>query len=296
MQNSSQSISSRSSCVPASAARFCPTGPCGTTCGSGRRRSARGRTPQGGCANGRRRKGPEDAIDHQAVVLPLAARGRWPAGGPDLFPLGVGQAVSRGGGGHVSLPIQRPKKPVPPIQQKRSDGQVRPRVPEDAEHRLQRPAVHGQRRRRRTRRRSASTAPPIRGPTSSRPRSSGSAAPTSPSALPITTNYVWQARENGGAGHRRRSAHHADGPHLRSVPAGQARPRRRPVQRHPAPDDRERLARSRLHRRTTRSASTRWPSTCKQWTPRRTAEVTGIAERVDPPGGRVVGHGEDAAS
>ena len=38
------------------------------------------------------------------------------------------------------------------------DGQVRPRLPEDAAHRLQRPALHGQRRRPATRRRSASTA------------------------------------------------------------------------------------------------------------------------------------------
>ena len=36
--------------------------------------------------------------------------------------------------------------------------QVRARLPEDAVHRLQRPALHGQRRRRRTRRRSASIA------------------------------------------------------------------------------------------------------------------------------------------
>ena len=79
--------------------------------------------------------------------------------------------------------------------------------------------------------------------------------------------------------HRGRSAHHADGAHLRPVPADQAGPRHRPVQRHPAPDDRERLARPRLHRASTRSASTRWPSMSSEWTPRRTAEVTGIAER-----------------
>ncbi len=62
------------------------------------------------------------------------------------------------------------------------DGQIRPRLPQDAVHRLQRPALHGQRRRRPTRRPSASTAPPTPGPTSSRPRWSGSAAPTSPNA------------------------------------------------------------------------------------------------------------------
>ena len=80
-------------------------------------------------------------------------------------------------------------------------------------------------------------------------------------------------------GHRRRSAHHADRAHLRPVPAGQAGPRHGALQRHPAPDDRERLARSRLHRATTPSASRRSPSTSREWTPRRTAEVTGIAER-----------------
>ena len=46
------------------------------------------------------------------------------------------------------------------------DGQVRPRLPEDPLHRLQRPALHGERGRRRTRRRSASTARPTPGATS----------------------------------------------------------------------------------------------------------------------------------
>ena len=70
------------------------------------------------------------------------------------------------------------------------DGQVRPHVPAHVEHRLQRPAVHGERRRPATRRPSASIAPPTRGPTSSAPRWSGSAAPTSPSARrsPRTTS------------------------------------------------------------------------------------------------------------
>ena len=63
------------------------------------------------------------------------------------------------------------------------DGQVRPRVPEDAEHRLQRPAVHGFGAARRTRRRLGSIARPTRRATSSRPSSSGSAGPISPSAL-----------------------------------------------------------------------------------------------------------------
>ena len=41
-----------------------------------------------------------------------------------------------------------------------------------------------------------------------------------------------------------------------------------------------------VHRRATRSASSRSPSTCREWTPRRTAEVTGIAERAIRAGGR----------
>jgi hypothetical protein len=48
----------------------------------------------------------------------------------------------------------------------------------------------------------------------------------------------------GRQGHRRRPAHHPDRPDLRPVPAGQAGARHGALQRHPAPDDRERLARS----------------------------------------------------
>ena len=45
---------------------------------------------------------------------------------------------------------------------------------------------------------------------------------------PITTNYVWQARENGAQDHRRRSAHHAASPapatcSCRSSPAATSR-------------------------------------------------------------------------
>ena len=173
------------------------------------------------------------------------------------------------------------------------DGQVRPRLPEDAEHRLQRPALHGQRR---GRQQEGVRHRPRRQPvdaTSRWPRSSGSAAPTSPSARRSPPSYVWQARENGAQDHRRRSAHHADRPHLRPVPADQARPRRRPVQRHPAPDDRERLARPRLHRAATPSASSR----SAEHVTRVDAAADGRGDRHrragDPPGGRVVGHGED---
>ena len=50
-------------------------------------------------------------------------------------------------------------------------------------------------RRRPTRRRSASTARPTRGATSRSPTSSGSPARTSPRCSPITTSYIWRARE-----------------------------------------------------------------------------------------------------
>ncbi len=59
--------------------------------------------------------------------------------------------------------------------------------------------------------------------------------------------------------HQRRSAHHPARPNLRPRAADQAGPRRRALRRRPAPDDRERLARPRLHPATTRSVSSRWP-------------------------------------
>ena len=51
---------------------------------------------------------------------------------------------------------------------------------------------------------------------------------------PITTNYIWQAREHGREDHRAGSAHHADRAHLRPVPAGEARPRRGALRRRAA--------------------------------------------------------------
>ena len=96
---------------------------------------------------------------------------------------------------------------------------------------------------------------------------------------PITTNYVWQAREHGREGHRRRSAHHADRADVRPVPAGQAGARHGALQRHPAPDDRARLARSRVHREPHGRVRCRRGSTCASGRRSRTAEVTGIAEK-----------------
>ena len=185
----------------------------------------------------------------------LTAYERDPASPAGFRPLPYDEAIRRVADGDPAHPggarqrrLRGPQRRQPDDGESVPDGQVRPRVPEDRRTSTTTAGCAWSAPRRPTRRPSASTAPPIPGPTSCRPRSSGSAAPTSPNARPITTNYVWQARENGGQDHRRRSAHHADRPHLRPVPAGQAGPRHRPVQRHPAPDDRERLARPRLHR------------------------------------------------
>ena len=110
---------------------------------------------------------------------------------------------------------------------------------------------------------------------------------------PITTDYVWQAREHGAKIIVVDPRITPLARTVRPVPAGQARPRHRAVQRHPAPDDRERLARPRLHRATTPSGSRRSPSTCRSGRRKRTAEVTGIAERAIRQAAEMVGHGED---
>ena len=110
---------------------------------------------------------------------------------------------------------------------------------------------------------------------------------------PITTNYIWQAREQGAKVIVAGPAHHADRAHVRPVPAGQARPRRGAVRRRAAADDRARLARSRLHRAAHRRLRRRSPSTAGSGRRARTAEVTGVPERSIRAGRRVVGHGED---
>ena len=77
------------------------------------------------------------------------------------------------------------------------DGQVRARRRAHGEHRLQRPALHGVGRRPRRRRSSASIAAPIRGATSRRRRCILVAGANVAECAPITTDYIWQARENG---------------------------------------------------------------------------------------------------
>ncbi len=173
------------------------------------------------------------------------------------------------------------------------DGQVRPRLPEDAVHRLQRPAVHGQRRRRPTRRRSASTAPPTLG---RHPRRRGD---------------LGQRRQR----RRVRADHdqlHLAGARARARRSSSVDPRITPIARTcdlflPVKPGRDAALFTGVlhlmiendwldhdvHRRSTPSASTQVAEYVQEWTPQRTAEVTGIAERVDPAGRRMVGHGED---
>ena len=160
------------------------------------------------------------------------------------------------------------------------------------QHRLQRPAVHGQRRggqqegvRHRPRRQPVERHPRGRGHLDQRRERRRVRADHD-------ELHLAGPRERG-QDHRRRSAHHAAGPHLRPVPAGQARPRRRPVHRHPAPDDRERLARPRLHPPPHRRLRGGCRGTSREWTPQQDGRGDRHRRDGDPPGGRVVGHGED---
>ena len=86
--------------------------------------------------------------------------------------------------------LRRAQRREPDHREDLPDGQVRPRVPEDARTSTTTAGSAWSAPAPATRRRSASTAPPTPGPTSSAPRSSGSAARTSPSARrsPPTTS------------------------------------------------------------------------------------------------------------
>ena len=125
--------------------------------------------------------------------------------------------------------------------------QVRARVPEDAVHRLQRPALHGERRRgeqegvrHRPHDQSVVRHDRHRGDLGRRLERGRVLADHDQLHLAGA-----RARR---AGHRAGSAHHADRPHLRPLPAGEAGTRRRALRRRAAADDRARLARSRVHR------------------------------------------------
>ena len=140
------------------------------------------------------------------------------------------------------------------------DGQVRPRLPQDAVHRLQRPAVHGQRRRRQQ---EGVRHRPRRQPLGRHSQGQGGVGQRRQHRRmrPDHDALCLAGAGTRGQGRHGRSAHHAGRADLRPVPARQAGPRRRPLQRRPAPDDRKRLDRPRLHRGDTPSASRRSPST-----------------------------------
>ena len=109
---------------------------------------------------------------------------------------------------------------------------------------------------------------------------------------PITTHYVWQAREHGAQIIMVDPRITPAGADLRPVPARETGPRHRPVQRRPAPDDRERLARSRFHPRAHRRLRQGGGAR-----PRMDAAAHGRGHgrrgAFDPPGGRDVGNGAD---
>ncbi len=171
------------------------------------------------------------------------------------------------------------------------DGQVRTDVPAHALHRLQRPALHGQRRRGKQ---ESVRNRPSRESLVGHPERGGGLDQRLECRRVRADHHELRV---AGAGERRedrrrRPAHHTDRPHRESLPAGQARPRHRPVPRHPPPHDRERLARSRLHREPHRRVR------CRR---RKRQGVDAEADRrshrhlriVDPPGGRALGPRQD---
>ena len=107
---------------------------------------------------------------------------------------------------------------------------------------------------------------------------------------PITTNYLWQARERGAKVIVQDPRITPTRPHLRSVSSGQAGPDAALFAGVLNLMIEQRLDRS-------RRSSTRTPSgfdaggrILQDWTPQQTAEVTGVPERSIRAGRRVVGH------
>ena len=126
--------------------------------------------------------------------------------------------------------------------------QVRAGLSEDALHRLQRPAVHGQRRRREQeglRHRSHDESVVRHG---RHGRHLGRRLERRRVLADHDQLHLAGARA-GRKGHRPGSAHHAGRAHLRSVSAGEAGPGRGALCRRAADHDRARLARSHVHRR-----------------------------------------------
>ena len=128
-----------------------------------------------------------------------------------------------------------------------SARQVRARLPEDAVHRLQRPAVHGERRRGEqegVRHRSHDESVVRHG----RDRGHLGRRLERRRVLADHDELHLAGARAGREDHRPGSAHHARRAHLRPVSAGEARPGRRALCRSAADHDRARLARSRVHR------------------------------------------------
>ena len=143
---------------------------------------------------------------------------------------------------------RRPRRRQPHDREDLSARQVRARLPEDAVHRLQRPAVHGQRRRREqegVRHRPHDESVVRHG----RHRRDLGRRLERRRVLADHDELHLAGARAGREDHRPGSAHHAGRPHLRPVSAGEAGARRGAVRRRAADHDRARLARSRVHRR-----------------------------------------------
>ena len=93
---------------------------------------------------------------------------------------------------------------------------------------------------------------------------------------PITTDYLWQARENGAQAHRARSAHDADRPHRRSLHPGALGRRHRRLQRHAARHDRSAAGSTATSSPRTRPAGTRSRRSSQRYTPEYAAKIAGV--------------------
>ena len=149
---------------------------------------------------------------------------------------------------------------------------------QDRRHRLQRPALHGQRR---GRQQEGVRHRPHDQPLVRHPRRRGGLGRRVQRRRVLADHHQLHLAgpRAWGQGHRAGPPDHPDRPHLRPVPPGQARPRRGPLRRRAAPDDRARLARPRLHRRPHRRLRRSRRIRAASGPPRKTAEVTGVAER-----------------
>ena len=187
--------------------------------------------------------------------------------------------------------LRRPRRRQPDDREDLSARQVRARVPEDAVHRLQRPAVHGQRRRREQEgvRHRPHDQPVVR---HGRHRGDLGRGLERRRVLADHDQLHLAGARAGREDHRPGSAHHAGRADLRPVPAGEAGARRGAVRRRAADHDRARLARSRVHRRAHgrlragRRVLPRVDAGADRGGDRRAAACADA-------GGRVVGHGED---